>query len=489
MSTANSLIARVMSYLQIPIGAKYKKAEGKGNATAKEVKNDLLDAIVDITSDDVCVGSTPIFYKAQAAVDANLQTKLDKFVAELNKMAKWVAVDLLSEGCSTYTVKFIKSKAKLLIVPVLGDLEYFIEPDGKIICKKDDVEIKNAMIFLNYTKASLVETDKEHYYKITPVPIQLKNLEESVRNLTATEQAITRYRREISKMIRFVTVDVGSGLLDRNQDVVDAISSAINANSGTLDQVTSDMFEDEIPVFPTKGNIGKPVLDESTATSGIGEMPDLDYHLSKIFMITRFPKTYADFNTALDPTAVSLIRSDIRYSRVVRTCRSLMEMTINKSVEDINLFKQAGITFHMITLPSPEDEDAISAISGYQDFLEAFDAFIFQSETKVSAIHKLTMFENLLGEGASSLAIQAFFKTVKKAIEAFYAETKEEKEAAEAQAAEAQAAEESLKPEKPVKEEESFPLDEKDLEVEEQSEDKETPEVAETLETEDKPEE
>lgn len=453
MASANGILTRIINYLQVPIGARYKKSSVDTTNTAPKVTNDLLDSIVDITSDDVCIGLRPIYYKTTTE-DGELLAKLDKFVEELNKVAKWIAVDLLSVGHSVFVLRFIKSKTKLTLTPVIGELRYLLTSDGTTkVFDADDKEIKNALIFINYTKSSLTPTENPYEFTITPMPIQLKNVDESVRYLAATETSMVKFRREMSRLLRFVTVDVGSGLLDRNQDLVDSVSSAINANSQTLEVATSDLFEDEIPVFPHRGTVGKPTVEESIPNVSFGETPDLDHFLSKVFMITRFPKTYADFNQSLDTTAVSLIRTDIRYARVVRSCRNAIEAPLNNLLSTIPAFKNAGIKFYMVALPSPEDEDAISALSGYMDFLSPFYEFITNSADISEANHKLKVFESLLGEGAATAAIQEFLKALKKATDSFYADKTDE-----------ESNDSDRKPFTPKPKGESFDLD-KDLEV------------------------
>ena len=114
--------------------------------------------------------------------------------------------------------------------------------DKKNVVKAYDEENKllnSHLIFLNYEKSSLqnVEGDDEKngvLYQINPVSIQLKNIGNLIKDLTVTERSLLRYRFQTSRIVRFFNVDIGISQGDVQQETVDAISSAFNADSMSL---------------------------------------------------------------------------------------------------------------------------------------------------------------------------------------------------------------------------------------------------------------
>ena len=99
-------------------------------------------------------------------------------------------------------------------------------------------------------------------------------------------------------------------------------------------------FDDTIPVLPNRKGVGKPELTQEIPEVNIDKLADLEYIMSKIFLQTRFPKTYADFSTNIDSTAASTIRGDVRYARVVSYARTKIEDTINDYLEEIPILEK-----------------------------------------------------------------------------------------------------------------------------------------------------
>jgi hypothetical protein len=409
------LLTTIKNFLGVPIGAAWKssKDEKDGNVTLDLLNIELISSIVSITKDDICLGLNPIYYKSEEKLDPSSELKLKKITAELNSIIRWAAVDILSFGYSVYEL-VVKGKDVYLYPVIEKKLKFVLNEKKEVVCFKGDDDsktaLKDTLIFINYDKRSLKPIeDKKHNFEITPKPLQLANVTQGVTELTMIEKSILRYRRDVSKVVRFVTVEVGASQGSNNQDTIDNISSGINSNSISLEGMSADIFDDETPVFPMKKGLGAPKLEEHVSDADISKLADLDYTLSKIFLATRFPKTYADFSTALDASAVSLIRADVRYSKLVISGKSCLEETINNYFASLSIVKKFKVQWKLQEIPNSEDEEVISALSGYQDFLDTAYAYVFEgSETKEEALYKLETYTTLLGDAINLESIEKY---------------------------------------------------------------------------------
>lgn len=420
------LVTMIQQITGIPMGAQIKRVSESGNSQedwARKVleRNDFVASIVDITVDDVCLGQTPFYYASKKPIPEGIVSMLDRLNDQFNSVAKWVARDLLTKGASVYTLK-VKEKGGVkipLLFPVLGTLEYYLNYNKEVVVTKNGKRVNDTVVFLSYDKDSLCEVEgKSTYFQITPKPIQLAHVGEATQELLLVERSIQRYRRDASRVIQFANVDVGLSQGNSQNDAIDAIASPLNANSISLEMSTADMFEDSLPVIPNRRGIGKPDIEQHVPNINIQDMADLDHVLSKLFLAMKFPKSYADFQDALSSTAVSLIRGDIRYSRMIMSVQSLMVTTVNKAVNVVNDVRRNGIEWKMTAIPNPEDDEVVSALQQYSDFIDAAYTFIVtNSETAEEARRKVSMYESLLGDATSLKSIQMFFNVIKKQID------------------------------------------------------------------------
>ena len=149
--------------------------------------------------------------------------------------------------------------------------------------------------------------------------------------------------------------------------------------------------------------------------------------MSKIFLQTRFPKTYADFSDALGTTAASTIRGDVRYSRLISYARTKVEDTFNSYLKEVGILDKYKVRAKLTELPTPEDEDVIAAMSTFLDFLSTFHEFTNGSVTKEEALSKIHLFKDLIGTSANQQSIQNFFNTAEEYIRST-SKTEEESE-------------------------------------------------------------
>lgn len=415
MITFTGMVSMLRDFLQVPLGAKYRKANSNGDSDSMNYRDisqiDFIQSILSITVDDVCIGTYPLFYKTQTEISPIQKAMLDELTLSVNSEIRNIAWDLLSLGYSAYKVHVDAIKKRVFLYPQIDDnpkivlsrdkkLKYFKDADGTT--PESDI-----LLFCNYIKMDMTPCDDDNLaYVIEPRPIQLANIRNTVRDLLITDQSILSYRRQLSKVVRFATVEVGASQGDQQQTVVDNISEGLNANSSSLEAYNApDTFDDQIPVFPTRKGIGEPKLTTDIPNFDIGQMKDLDYDLSKIFLGMKFPKTYSDFQEALSPTAVSLIRGDVRYSRMIKATRAIIEQVLNDKFSTLISVIYAGVQFKLTEIPSSEDDDVITSLSGYTDFLTEANEFIFGAEP-LSEVDKIEQMRILLGNSANLPSVE-----------------------------------------------------------------------------------
>lgn len=419
----------ILNVLGIPPGVNWRKHEPK-KASQVLLDNELINSVIEITAEDVCLGNSPV-YLTRTDIPIHTKKKLELIIEEFNSIAKWAAVDLLKHGVSLYQTK-VSKEDNLLIFPMVEEYSYFLTKEKKIrvFAKDSDEEIKDILLFINYDKSSLIELDEKEkksdlLYQITPSPIQLKNVDKAGRDLEISERSMMQYRRQVSKLIRIIAVDIGVSQGDKQQEIIESVSSAVNADSMSLNN--GDMFDDAIPVVPMRKGLGKPELIQANPDFNISEMADLDHNLGKVFLGLRFPKSYADFSDALDQTAVSTIRGDIRYSRMVDYARTKIADTLNKFLLSSEALKGLGNLVALTELPTPEDEDVIAAMEAFTELsTKVFESIIKESESREEATLKLEMLLTSLGGVASFKYIQTWTELIREFIEGSFKGTEDE---------------------------------------------------------------
>lgn len=435
----------LMNTLGVPPGVTLRKYYGTDKNSSGDSSNSLLDnndfinSIVGITASDVCLGNSPFYLQgADSLLSPELKDKYTGIVNSLNKVSRWIAIDILKKGVSAYTLHINKkttyeykdgirlevNRDVPRLVPVLDSLEFYMTKSGDVVVLGEDQKpVNDLLVFLSYSKTSLQKVDdkdlKDKYlYKITPEPVQLNNVSGVASDLDGIEKAMYRYRAQLSRIIRLVAVDVGVSQGDKNQEVIDDIHAAINANSMSLPQTTTGSntnFDDTVAVLPTRKGIGRPeVISDIPDFSAIKDLADLDYTLNKEFLALSFPKTYADFSTNLNDTAVSLIRSDIRYTRMVDRAKALIQDTVNEWLFGEDVIE--GLSVKLATIPTSEDDDVVDALMKYSDFVEQAFGFVSQADDENDANARLDCVVILLGDVANIKSIQDWVVRMKEYI-------------------------------------------------------------------------
>lgn len=424
------IISSVANFLGVPIGATYRprdRGENREIGNKSYENSDLIKSILDMTVDDVCIGAAPFYYRCSDDADADAVAKFNKILKELNSVSRWIARDLLSEGVSCYEIEI--EGREVYFYPVLGTLKYVLNKKKEVVVyDENDNKITDCIVFINYDKTSLKDiTDKNHEYQITPKGIQLGNVNNTLKELDMIEKALLRYRRDLSRIVRFVFVEVGVSQGNKQQEVIDTISSGINANSLAFETNVDDMFDDEIPVFPTRKGLGKPEYEEHIPNANISDLADLDHTMDKLLLSMRIPKSYVTFGEALSATAVSTIRGDIRYSRMLQACRNCMLNTSNEYFGKTEAGIRYNLKFKMQTIPNPEDSEVVESLNSFSEFIQnSFEAIFGDSETKEEAYYKLLSYKILLGDSANLKSIDRWFNLTKRYINRRFSDKEQE---------------------------------------------------------------
>lgn len=442
----------LLNILHIPPGVTLRRSYGTRGASSSSgadgswvdqnlANHDFINTIVDITADDVCIGHSPIYIDGLETIKSDsYREKLEEITEALNKIARWAAVDLLKYGVSVYVLR-VNSVGKPNFVPIAGDvalsMSFYMTVNGEVVVMKGEAVVKDVLLFLNYSKESLIKIANtrgaselsEFLYQINPEPVQLNHVESVARDLMTEERSMYTYRSQLARIVRLCTVDVGSSQGDDTQEVIDSISASLNAPSMSFDPVgQANNFNDAITVHPHRKGIGKPEIFTDVPDFDIQHLADLDYTLSRLFLATRFPKSYADFNTALSDTAVSLIRGDIRYSRMTERARSCMEDTLNSWLFTDPSIAESEIRFKLTSLPNSEDDDVVEALRSYFDFSQDFFRYISEAETRLDADYRLQSVKVLLGDAANLQSIQVWYETMMEYIDKKFDEVEDEQD-------------------------------------------------------------
>lgn len=384
--------------------------------------DDFVNSVVEITVDDVCLGINPFYVRGLSTLlSPTLKDRTELLCKALNRIARWIGVDLLKRGVSVYYLQEGEDGAPVLI-PYLQPLEFYMTTRGSVVAVTlSGVVVKDLLIYLNYSKESLElvsnpddsedgVSNSEYLFRIVPEPIQLKNLEGIGADLAKEEASVYSYRQQLSRIIRLVAVDVGTAQGDRVDEIIDSVSQVLNAPSSSLgDSMAASggmTFQDGIPILPTRNGKGLPSIVESIPSADISQLADLDHTLSKFFLAARFPKTYADFNSHLDASTVSLLRGDIRYARMVLRAQSLMAETTNAWYHSSVKADVPQVEFKMVKLPTSEDNDVSDVVDSFMSMNNTWLDAIMGAETKDVAELIINSLEALLAETSNLHSIQ-----------------------------------------------------------------------------------
>lgn len=408
----------ILKWLRVPPGASVRHWSEKGTSSQVAIDdNDYVQVILDITVDDVCIGDNPLSVDFKPSTSKTVSVKIHQIVDEFNTVVKDIAKDLLSIGYSVYDAEIDKETNRLLLFPYIEPCEFYISNKKEIVIYKEGgkEQLKNKIIFINYSKSSLVKEDKVHgaKFKVTPSPMQLKNAERTISGITTAENSMARYRN-LLRPVRFANVDLGLSQGDVQKHTIDSIASAINCNSESLSNgAPFTEFDDNIPVLPNRKGLGKIEMGESIPSANIKDLADLDYWISKLNLIMRFPGTYMDFTKALSESAVSMVRGDLRYTKLVKSCQTKITGTINKYLQT-SKFKNCLPVVSLTTLPSSEDDDVMNAMGEYIDLLKEVVEFICNVDNNDQKVmlQRLQMLKDLYASSTNSPMLQKWFDTL-----------------------------------------------------------------------------
>lgn len=415
-----SLMNMVRGVLRIPPGTSLRKASGPSTTSSSEVENDYIDTILDITKDDICIGDTPLSINFDSRTPKSIALKLNQINDELNTIVKWVAKDLCKKGYSLYKTSISKQN-KLILLPYLEDVEFYITKEKEVVvynvADNSKVNVKDLLIFINYDKDSLqniedtgLKSNTSLSFRVEPTPMQIKVSDRTMSAINSIEDSYVR-DRALRRPARWVNVDIGVAQGDKQQSVVDTIGSAINASSESLSQSNTYEFDDNLPIIPNRRGIGKPEIVESIPDSSKITTEDLNYFIGKLSLQTKFPSSYIDFSKELGQSAVSLIRGDVRYSKMCSSVRSKIVTTCDDFVNSSTKFSKYHPSFLLTVLPSSEDDDVIQALDSYVDLSSKVEEFVNAEEASVELkLHRLKLLQDLFAGSTYSPSLQKWFE-------------------------------------------------------------------------------
>ena len=422
MFVVDGFFATIKAAMGIPNGVSWRKGYGQsgtstnGGASDTDLsQNAYAEAICDITADDVCRGETPVSYnyelpEGETELPIAHQTVLDSFRDELNGVVRWVSKDLQLVGVSVFNATFDDESNKICLLPNLKELKFYLTKTKQVVAydmsevDKEKRNLTDVIIFINYEKNSLLEIPKDNkdltddiVFEITPTPMQFKNAKPTLDTLSLIENALKRYRVQLSRIVRYATVDIGLSNGDTQKDAVEQIGAAVNADSMNLTGTNNEEFNDNIPIIATRNGKGEPIMHLDVPQGDIKELPDLKYYLDKLNLITRFPATYMDFSQAMGTTAASMIRSDLRYAKLCNSIRTLIEKTINEFISRTQSLENYNVVFSLIQLPTSEDDDVLQAMSNYTDVVGEIESLVMGDDPEEGVEQKIHRLKSLLG--------------------------------------------------------------------------------------------
>lgn len=416
----------ILRFLRIPPGTAVRKANEVGTNSAVDLlNNDYVSTILDITVDDICIGETPLSYDCIEYTPEEVRLRLDGITAELNTCVKDIARDLCATGASVYTCE-VSDKNRLLVFPYVDPVTFWMTSDKRIVAvDENDEPLEEALVFLNFDKWSLVKVDEQdrihhgYRYQINPTPMQLKNITGAITSLSRAESNLDRYRAISSRIARWASVNVGNSQGDQQKDVVDTISSAINANSSGLTSFQTE-YDDNIPVLPHRNGIGEVSITDNVPSYNLGELGDIDHYRSKLCLMARFPSTYMDFSSNLDSSVASTLRGDLRYSKLCNSVRSLIIKTLNDFIRSSQQFAKYEPCFVLTQIPTSEDSDVMDALDNYVNLADKVESFVIgqdPDEPSTLQLHRLRILQDLFASSTTSPALQKWFEDFREYIE------------------------------------------------------------------------
>lgn len=416
----------IRSWLRVPPGAALRDSKSKVSSEYVD-SNEYIDTMLTITQDDICIGESPLSINYDTNIPESMAAKLDQIKDECNTIVKWCARDLCVCGFSVYDANIDKDKNRLILLPHIDEVEFYLTKTKKIVCYSTEdnkkKNLKNVLIFINYDRSSFSKIEDDNSmpsslaFKIDPIPMQLKNVEKTVTALQLTEQNILRYRTTLSRIARWVNVDIGTSSGDVQKTAIDSISSAINANSIDLSSADSMQFDDNIAVIPNRRGVGRPELVSDIPDYNLKDNADLTYNLGKLNLIMRFPASYMDFSKELDSNAVSLIRSDLRYAKLCASVRTKIVTALNAFVRGSVTFRKYNPEFSLAQLPTSEDADVLQSLDDTIDISAKIQEYILSDNITELQYKRLDLVMKLLAGSTNSPKIQEWYDDWKEIIE------------------------------------------------------------------------
>ena len=134
----------------------------------------------------------------------------------------------------------------------------------------------------------------------------------------------------------------------------------------------------------------------------------------------RFPKNYADFTQNLGDTAVSLIRSDLRYSKLIESISAVIENTVNKFVQDIPNLVKSDLKYKLTRIPNSETDELLNALNSSTDFTSTAWQLFSSSEDLQTALKLLDSVQTLFSATTNVKSVDNWVAKMKEALKVHF---------------------------------------------------------------------
>ena len=270
---------------------------------------------------------------------------------------------------------------------------------------------------------------KEPVFVLNGESIITEKVLEDFRILKTLEDAIIVSRLDKSKMIRFINVEVSKMDNVKAANLVNYIDGLINKNENI--SKASDVYhasriqaQPVTVVMPMKQEKGRVTIEETGGSVDIKDIVDIEYFINRLFSGLRTPKEYLGFGTEGGfpgiQSSASLMRTHIRYSRVVQKCQRVLIQGIETLVE---LFKKEhgykedqSYKVRVIQSTTAEDEERYLELDNRIAMSNTFIDSIMNQETGELDIPKIDMMIQFFIEVVPTNSVVQYLNKIKKKI-------------------------------------------------------------------------
>lgn len=320
-----------------------------------------------VESDD-----TEFSKKANAFLQKYIEPFLDNIAFSILARGEYAMAFNRKAGVSTLSPITDLHHLHRVLDVTSGDVKFFVTSEDISAGSFAEDSVKerkweDIVHFVNpsYQYSHRMKIGSKEYYVVSPESVFTDKLIETYRILSFLEQGIIKARTAKSKVIRIFNVDVTGLSSAKGQAVIQYLNSMVNAEEqidrGTAFYEASHNRPGPVScVLPVRGEKGKVDVQEFSPSADIKEIVDITYFRDKLLSGLRVPKQFLGYGEeGLMPgvgSAGSLMRIDVRYSRMVKRLRRRVREGI-KDALDKEYPDAPEYRIGSVAVSSPEDEE------------------------------------------------------------------------------------------------------------------------------------